>query len=36
MDAAQFVVTAGGLALIGAVLLFFFGPRRRGRPRVPK
>ena len=31
MDTAQILVTAGGLALIGAVLVFFFGPR--GRPR---
>ena len=27
MDLSQIVVTTGGLALIGAVLLFFFGPR---------
>jgi hypothetical protein len=29
MDTAQIIVTVSGAALIGAVLLFFFGPRRR-------
>ena len=27
-DIPRLVVTAGGIALIAAVLLFFFGPRR--------
>jgi hypothetical protein len=31
MDAAQVSVTVGGLALIAAVLVFFFGPRAKGR-----
>jgi len=31
MDASQILVTVGGLVLIGAVLLFFFGPRKRSR-----
>jgi len=29
MDASEIVVTIGGLALVAAVLVFFFGPRRR-------
>ena len=29
MDALQIIVTVGGLALIGAVLVFFFGPRSK-------
>ncbi|MBP1604404.1 MAG: hypothetical protein H6Q09_1576 [Acidobacteria bacterium] len=29
MDASEILVTIGGLALVGAVLIFFFGPRRR-------
>jgi hypothetical protein len=29
MDASQVLVTIGGLALIGAVLVFFFGPRSK-------
>jgi LPXTG-motif cell wall-anchored protein len=28
MDTSQIFVTIGGLALIGAVLVFFFGRRR--------
>ena len=28
MDLTQIIVTALGLALIGAILLFFFGPRK--------
>jgi hypothetical protein len=32
MDASEIIVTIGGLALIGAVLVFFFGRHgRRGR-----
>jgi hypothetical protein len=30
MDASQITVTIGGLVIVGAVLLFFFGPR--GKP----
>jgi|WetSurMetagenome_2_1015567.scaffolds.fasta_scaffold2197263_1 hypothetical protein len=29
MDLAQIIVTSSGVALIAAVLLFFFGPRTR-------
>jgi hypothetical protein len=29
MDATQIVVTVSGAVLIAAVLLFFFGPKRR-------
>jgi hypothetical protein len=29
MDTAQILVTIGGGVLIAAVLLFFFGPKRR-------
>jgi hypothetical protein len=29
MDSAQVAVTAGGLALVVAVLVYFFGPRSR-------
>jgi hypothetical protein len=29
MDASEILVTVGGLVLIGAVLVYFFGPRRR-------
>ena len=28
MDTAQWAVTAGGVALVGAILWFFLGPRR--------
>ncbi len=31
MDFTQILVTAGGLALIGVVLVFFFGPMMSGR-----
>ena len=31
MDASQILVTAGGLVLVAAVLLFFFGPRKTSR-----
>lgn len=31
MDTAQILVTASGVALIAAVLLFFFGPKRSPR-----
>jgi hypothetical protein len=34
MDAFQILVTVGGLALIGAVLAFFFGPRKRPRSHL--
>jgi hypothetical protein len=34
MDFSQVVVTAGGLALVVAVAVYFFGPRRKpGAPR---
>jgi hypothetical protein len=29
MDASEIFVTVGGLVLIGAVLVFFFGPRKK-------
>jgi hypothetical protein len=29
MDTSEILVTVGGLVLVGAVLVFFFGPRRR-------
>jgi len=32
MDTAQIAVTAGGAALIGFILWFFFGPRGRCWP----
>jgi LPXTG-motif cell wall-anchored protein len=28
MDTSQILVTIGGLALVGAILVFFFGARR--------
>jgi hypothetical protein len=31
MDTAQILVTLGGAALIAAVLVFFFGPKRKTR-----
>jgi hypothetical protein len=31
VDASQIIVTVAGLALIAAVLVFFFGPRGRRR-----
>jgi hypothetical protein len=31
MDTAQILVTAGGAALVVAVLVYFFGPKRRPR-----
>ena len=34
MDAAQIAVTAGGAAVIGFIVWFFFGPRR-GRSATP-
>jgi hypothetical protein len=30
MDTAQVLVTVGGAALIAVVLVFFFGPKKRG------
>ncbi len=32
MDPAQLIVTVGGLALVVAVIVYFFGPRRKMRP----
>jgi plastocyanin domain-containing protein len=34
MDTAEIVVTAGGVALIGFILWFFFGPRKATAARV--
>jgi hypothetical protein len=31
LDTTQWLVTLAGAVLIGAVLLFFFGPRRKRR-----
>lgn len=34
MDTAEIVVTVGGIALIGAILWFFFGPREGAAAKV--
>jgi hypothetical protein len=31
MDTSQVLVTAGGASLIAAVLVYFFGPKKRPR-----